>query len=135
MTFSSKIDVWVWLILSVFAAAMLFAAFSLLTQTAAVGPISLVLAVMGLSLALMLWIVMTTQYTVQNDVLRVRSGPFTWQIPISSIRQVKQTRNPLSSPALSLDRLEVSYGEKKKILVSPKNRSGFLQAINHPIEA
>ena len=41
------------------------------------------------------------------------------------------TRDPLSSPALSLDRLKVSYGPKKHVLISPANKAGFLSAIDN----
>jgi hypothetical protein len=49
-------------------------------------------------------------------------------VPIDSIEKVEATRSPLSSPALSLDRLRINYG-KRRIMVSPSDRAGFLRAI------
>jgi hypothetical protein len=43
----------------------------------------------------------------------------------------------VSSPALSLDRLQLSYGKSKSIIVSPKNKSAFvdhLQQVNPNIK-
>jgi membrane protein YdbS with pleckstrin-like domain len=69
-----------------------------------------------------------THYTVAGNTLRVACGPFRWKVPIDSIQSVEATRSPLSSPALSLDRLRIHYG-KRRIMVSPSDRAGFLRAI------
>jgi hypothetical protein len=69
-----------------------------------------------------------THYTVDGNILRIRCGPFRWQVPVDAIESVEPTRNPLSSPALSLDRLRIQYG-KRRILVSPADKAGFLKAI------
>ncbi len=69
-----------------------------------------------------------THYTVAGNTLRVACGPFRWKVPIDSIQKVEATRSPLSSPALSLDRLRIHYG-KRRIMVSPSDRTGFLKAI------
>jgi hypothetical protein len=39
----------------------------------------------------------------------------------------------LSSPALSLNRLEIRYGNGKRMLLSPQDAAGFLKAIGHPV--
>ena len=69
-----------------------------------------------------------THYTVDGNTLRIACGPFRWQVPVDAIESVEPTRNPLSSPALSLDRLRIQYG-KRKIMVSPADKAGFLKAI------
>ncbi len=61
----------------------------------------------------------------------IRSGPFRWQVPISEIEDIVQTRNPLSSPALSLDRLQVSYSNGRTIMISPADREGFIEAVEN----
>lgn len=72
------------------------------------------------------WILSTTTYAIGDEDLVVRSGPFRWAIPLRSIRSIERTRNPLSSPALSLDRLRIEYGSGKWIMVSPADRVRFL---------
>jgi hypothetical protein len=42
---------------------------------------------------------------------------------------VESTRNPASSPALSLDRLLIRYGGGSEIMVSPADKAGFMAAI------
>ncbi|UEG55384.1 PH domain-containing protein [Mucilaginibacter daejeonensis] len=65
----------------------------------------------------------------------VKSGFFVnLNIDANTIKSVKATRNPLSAPAISLDRLEIAYGKYDTIMVSPKDRTGFIaQLLNdHP---
>jgi membrane protein YdbS with pleckstrin-like domain len=69
-----------------------------------------------------------THYTVSGNTLRVACGPFRWKVPIDAIQSVEATRSPLSSPALSLDRLLIHYGNRR-IMVSPSDKAGFLKAI------
>ncbi|MFQ5610075.1 MAG: PH domain-containing protein [Woeseiaceae bacterium] len=48
---------------------------------------------------------------------------------------MQPTRNPLSSPALSLDRLKITYGPKnRKVLVSPADKESFVQALGLELE-
>lgn len=82
--------------------------------------------VMGLVFGFVAWIFVATHYTLDKEVLMVRSGPISWRIPLADIERVKPSRNPLSSPALSMDRLEIRYG-KRSVLISPADREGFLQ--------
>lgn len=39
------------------------------------------------------------------------------------------TSNPLASPALSLDRLKIEYGQGHWIMISPRDREGFLREL------
>ena len=77
-----------------------------------------------------LWLLLTTRYIVSNETLLVRSGPFAWAIPVSSIKTVRDSSSPITSPALSLDRLELVYSDKKTLLISPKDKHEFRKAID-----
>lgn len=79
----------------------------------------------GLVVAFMVWLYFATKYVVTDDALIVHGGLFTKTIPLPSITSVTDTRNPLASPAFSLDRLEIKYGEGKMILISPKDKAAF----------
>jgi hypothetical protein len=69
-----------------------------------------------------------TDYTVDADTLRIRASLFRWRVPLAAIESIEPTSNPLSSPALSLDRLLIRYGGKR-IMVSPADRDAFLRAL------
>lgn len=87
------------------------------------------LATLSLALAVdsfVVWIFLRTYYVVTETDLLVRSGPFRWTIRLSDIQQVRPTRNPLSSPALSLDRLEILHA-RGFLMISPQDKRGFLE--------
>ncbi len=52
-----------------------------------------------------------TSYTITDDGKLIIKGGFLTkrEIDITSITKVKATNNPLSAPAFSLDRIEISY--------------------------
>ena len=70
----------------------------------------------------------STYYLIDGDTLVIRSSFLKWRVPIAKIRSVTPTRNPLSSPALSLDRLAILY-DGKQILVSPQDKQRFIEAL------
>jgi hypothetical protein len=70
----------------------------------------------------------STYYLIDGDTLVIRSSFLKWRVPIARIRSVTPTRNPLSSPALSLDRLAILY-DGKRILVSPQDKQRFIEAL------
>lgn len=75
------------------------------------------------------WVWFDTGYTVTEKELKIKSGPIRSKVPLQSIIKIRKTRNPLSSPALSLDRLEIKYGKFKTALISPEDKQGFVRAI------
>ena len=77
-----------------------------------------------------LWILLSTKYIVENDNLKIMSGPFSWNILIKSIKSVQETQNAITSPALSFDRLEITYEDDKVILISPANKKQFMQKLD-----
>ncbi|KQE93024.1 PH domain-containing protein [Acinetobacter lactucae] len=83
---------------------------------------------------LVIWLpIFNTYYVVENNTLIIKSLVFRWKININDITQIEPTHNPLSSPALSLDRLTIYYmknGEVTSVMISPKDKESFLQAIN-----
>ena len=86
-------------------------------------------ALIVLSIVLIAWVNLGTYYVVGGGQLRIRCGPFRWRVPIDEIHRAVPTRAPWSSPALSLNRLRIEYGDGKWILVSPKRREAFLGAL------
>ncbi|MBW1656539.1 PH domain-containing protein [Flavobacterium quisquiliarum] len=72
----------------------------------------------------------TTFYTIVRDKLRIKCGfLIDFSIDIKNIKSISQTFNVISSPALSLDRLEIMYGKYDSILISPKDKIRFTEAI------
>lgn len=72
------------------------------------------------------WILLSTKYTLDDELLLVQSGPLKWRVPVAEISRITPTHNPLSSPALSLDRLRIDYGNGKAIMISPLEKEQFI---------
>ncbi|MGZ8797288.1 MAG: PH domain-containing protein [Thermoanaerobaculia bacterium] len=70
----------------------------------------------------------STYYIIDGDTLIIRSSFLKWRVPIAKILSVTPTRSPVSSPALSLDRLAILY-DGKRILVSPQDKRRFIEAL------
>lgn len=83
----------------------------------------------GVGVGLPLWLLLSTHYTLEPRQLIVRSGPFKWCIALADITAITPTSNPLSSPALSLDRLRIDYGRGRSLMISPRNKEQFLHAV------
>jgi len=82
------------------------------------------------------WIWFGTYYKIEKEILFVHCGPFKNKVEIAKIKHIKDTRNPLSSPALSVDRIELR-GDGVFIILSPKSKLEFinhLQEINSNIQ-
>lgn len=69
-----------------------------------------------------------TYYTIEEDSLHIKSGFFFHKtLAIASIRKIEETNNIISSPAPSLDRLEIIYHKYDSVLISPADKEGFLK--------
>lgn len=78
-----------------------------------------------------------TYYSIEDNALHIKSGfLYNRTIHIQAIRKIEETRNIVSSPALSMDRLEIIYNKFDSIIVSPQDKESFIQdllAINPAI--
>jgi hypothetical protein len=123
--YRSKIDAWLVIILVSVPAVLLDFILDGIGVEDRLGTL-LELSVVVAVLALILWLYWSTRYTISGDFLLVKSGPFSWVIPIEDITSIEPTRNAMSSPALSLDRLLINYGHGSELMISPKDRARFM---------
>ena len=127
--FLSKVDGWLVPVM-VLAMAGLLAALIGVLVTPTPWPVRSLVAAVSVAVILLLFAVFRgPHYTVTDQELRIVSGPFRWTVPVDEITAIDPSRNPLSSPALSLDRLKISYGKRKFVLISPADKAGFMRAM------
>lgn len=132
--FKSKVDRWILVLILLAIIGQVVAITAAVNEAGEPAMItSLILVMIGV-VALMVWLLLGTHYTVDRGTIRIVSGPFRWKVPIDEITSVRATRNPLSSPALSLDRLSIRYGKRRRIMISPADKAGFLKAIGHDLD-
>lgn len=78
---------------------------------------------------LVLLLMVSTRYKIYGTTLRAYVLFFPYKpVDIHTITEIKDTNNPLSAPAASIDRLEVTHS-KGYLLVSPKDKEGFIAAL------
>lgn len=133
--FRSKVDWWVRLLLGIAIAGMFVGSGIVIVEGADPVEITVTIFACIAGLMLIVWVLIGTYYTVDRGTIIVRAGPMRWKIPIDEITAVEATRSPLSSPALSLDRLRIRYGQRRRIMISPADKAGFLKAIGQELKA
>ena len=131
LVFRSKRDLWLTGAVGLSAAGLLASAISALLS----GPLSppVILAALGCFGGVGLCLgALNTHYVLDVHALRIVSTPFGWTVPYAELRSVAPSASPLSSPALSLDRLELAYvrgGRRRTVLISPDDRGAFIEEL------
>ena len=67
-------------------------------------------------------ILFRTYYQVRSKVLHIRSGFWSCEVDINSIRKISKTSDLSSAPALSFDRLEILYNKFDTVVISPRDK-------------
>lgn len=71
-------------------------------------------------------------YTLTDRLLIVHGSLVAdTKIEIKSIRKIVETNNPLSSPAGSLDRIEIFYHKFDSVIISPVETEEFLSRLKN----
>lgn len=135
LTFRSRIDIWVLVVLlCVVAAGLLglshvYALFHRGMATEHWPAVAGLIVLCTIATAAPLWPLLTTRYRMTDEVLDVRSGPFHRRISIRDIVDVSRARGAWLSPALSSDRVKIDYGAGRSVAISPENRAAFLRSL------
>ncbi|WP_396953703.1 PH domain-containing protein [Neobacillus mesonae] len=72
-----------------------------------------------------LWLWFAAYYEINDNQLLIVAGPIKKKIEIKEIKSIRPSRSILSSPALSMKRLEILYGKWGMVLIYPKNQENF----------
>ncbi|MXY88954.1 MAG: PH domain-containing protein [Gammaproteobacteria bacterium] len=124
MLYKSKIDTWLVLIIVGLPLVLLY--WIVFAEVSGSVELTIVVAAFGAALLLPVWILAATDYRFRDDSLHIRSGPFKWTIPLDDISRIERSRLMISGPALSLDKLLIHYGSHRYVVISPKDKEGFL---------
>ena len=90
------------------------------------GEMIVIIGFLILLFAFILYLVFYTEYTIDNEHLKVKCGFFSYKpIKINEIKKISKTNNIISSPAPSFDRIEIKYGKFDEIIISPKDKFDF----------
>lgn len=79
---------------------------------------------------LVVHMLVATVYTIRDGQLHIKCGFIAYRpIDLADVKSISASRSWLAAPAPSFDRLEIRYGRFDGILVSPKDKVGFAQAV------
>ncbi len=87
----------------------------------------------GLVSLFLLILYLSTIYTItDSNKLQVKCGfLINEQIDISAIKKITNTRTLMAAPAFSFDRMHISYGNDSGIVISPKDKKAFINALKN----
>lgn len=73
------------------------------------------------------WVTLSTSYTIRGEYLLARCGPLRYRIAIEDIKNIEAVRTLRPGPALSWDKLRITYGANNKTLfISPADKYTFI---------
>src|SRR5215470_11664687 len=120
MRYSTKVDRWIGVIIVAAGAIEVGVAVLLVTKMRGTGAL-LALLSLGTFFGILRLAAWPVSYDVGGGEIRVRCGAWGFTIPIRGIVRAFPSRNPLSAPAWSLDRIQIEYvdgaGKKRMALL------------------
>jgi len=102
-----------------------FVLYTLIVTKALIGT-----GIISVLILFILYLFINTEYLISGENLNIKSGFLVNEnININSIRKLSETNNTISSPAASIDRIEILYNKFDTILVSPKDKYEFIESL------
>lgn len=77
---------------------------------------------------MVVWMWMISSYTIDNQVLIIKNGPFSQKIDINQIEQIKSGKPSVFSGKLAKFKLTILY-KKKKFNVFPIDKKDFIKSL------
>lgn len=127
--YPSKKDLWLVIVMVLTILLVLFAGYDAL-QADGDPLVRYAVAVTCLLIAgFCIWLLAGTRYVLNREEIRIFCGPIRMRVRLADIKEIYPTHNPLSSPALSLDRLRIDTGKWPNVMISPQDKEGFLRRL------
>ena len=130
ITYRTKIDWWLGILLGGTMVLMLYIVIEPLIHGEGIQLGMTIVSVITLLIVLPLFFI---KYTFYSTHLLISCGIYGKErVEYHLIRQMKETKNPISSAAMSLDRLQIDYMEKgyhQTVLISPVRKKEFIHRL------
>ena len=130
ITYRTKIDWWLGILLGGTMVLMLYIVIEPLIHGEGIQLGMTIVSVITLLIVLPLFFI---KYTFYSTHLLISCGIYGKErVEYQLIRQMKETKNPISSAAMSLDRLQIDYMEKgyhQTVLISPIRKKEFIEKL------
>ena len=95
-----------------------------------IAPFIIIFGINVVIILLLLWIYTTTFYSIKNDLISWKSGPFNGKIAIKNINKIEHHKGiivpTIWKPALSHEGLIITYNKYDDIYISLEKRDEFI---------
>lgn len=90
----------------------------------------ILIALVVIMLAFATSLIFNTKYIIENETLSIKCGILPIEkYNIEHIRSIKTTNTILAAPAASLDRVEIRFADSKAVVISPRDKHGFIECV------
>ncbi|WP_113907988.1 PH domain-containing protein [Aliidiomarina celeris] len=72
------------------------------------------------------WVLLGTRYRIDSSYLYASCGPLRYKVALDEIKDVAPKRSLALGPALSFDKLKITYANDKVLWVSPTDKYTFV---------
>lgn len=130
VVYRSKVDWWLGLLLGGTVVYTIFLAIEPIVKGQGIEWLTMISMIFILLIVLPLFAI---KYVFYSEHLVVSCGIYGKErVPYKTISNVKETKNPLSSAAMSLDRIQIDYtenGRHQMVLISPVRKKEFISKL------
>lgn len=135
MKFRTKIDIWVYLTMAAFLAAIIYCVIDIFDQSNTdISTDIIPIVILTLALFTILPMCFNTYYVLEDDYLYVKSWIFcNVKIPYDKITAIRPHVSVWAAPVLSIFRIEISYGRGGDVLITPQKQKEFIELLNERI--
>jgi len=136
MKYRTKIDIWVYLTMAAFLAAIIYCFIDIFDPSNTdLSKDIIPIVLLTLALATIIPMCFNTYYVLEDDHLYVKSWIFYKEkIPYDKITAIRPRVSVWAAPVLSIFRIEISYGRGGDVLITPVKQKEFIAALNEKIE-
>ena len=129
MSFRSKIDVFMIVIGVIGVFTLTVCLFGVMLSEESLSFKVFLSSVFSIAILYLILMFANTRYIVTKHCLIIWDSFIKRTISIQDINKINNNADLISSPALSLDRIEIIHHQTKKIYISPKNKIEFVNTL------
>ncbi len=78
---------------------------------------------------MVVWMWLVSSYTIENQVLIIKNGPFTQEVKIDEITKIKSTKPSIFKGSLAKYKLTISYRKNRSLNVFPIDKADFIKLL------
>lgn len=75
-------------------------------------------------------LIFNTKYIIENETLSIKCGILPIEkYSIQQIQSIQNTNTIMAAPAISLDRIEIKFTNRKAVVISPLDKHRFIEYV------